>query len=373
MRFLPWAIPALLPAVALAQPTLPPVGEVPLLGGSPLLLTLDAEGDGPLTYTVESSDALVTATVLAGNRSLRMQVAGFGEMVFELFDFAVPRATGHIVELADSGFYDGVIFHRVLDDFVIQGGDPTGTGSGGSSLGVFDDQFHVDLQHNRRGVLSMAKTVDDDTNDSQFFVTEGAPRNLDFNYSIFGILVEGESVREAISEVPVGAEGRPVTPVTIESARSFVDQENAVVLLKAPEGVTGAADVTVIVRNESGQETRQTFRVNVTPDNIDSPPFLADIPELRTRVDTPLSYQLQAIDVEDSLSARYLGQADLASNGLPVPVQANPNLQYRVDFITGLLTITPTNGLTGRHFITVATAVSVTAVDYQVVPVVIEP
>ena len=372
MRFLPWPILALLPTVAVAQPTLPPVGEVPLSGGSPLLLTLDAEGEGPLTYSVESSDALVTATVLADNRSLRMQVTGFGEMVFELLDFAARRATDRIVELADSGFYDGVIFHRVIDNFVIQGGDPTGTGSGGSPLGDFDDQFHVDLQHNRTGILSMAKSFDD-TNDSQFFITEEAQRHLDFNHSIFGILVEGESVRQSISGVPVGAEDRPVTNVVIQSVRSFVDEENAVVLLKAPEGATGAADVTVIARNASGQETRQTFRVNVTPDSIDSPPFLADIPELRTRVDTPLSYQLQAIDVEDSISARYLDQTGLASNGLAVPVQANPNLQYRVDFTTGLLTITPTSGLTGPQLITVATGVSVTAVDYQVVSVVIEP
>jgi len=372
MRFLRLLVLAFLPAVASAQPTLPPIGEVPLLGGSPLLLTLDAEGDGPLTFSVQSSDALVTATVLADNRSLRMQVAGFGEMVFELFDFAARRATDRIVGLADSGFYDGVIFHRVIDNFVIQGGDPTGTGSGGSPLGDFDDQFHVDLQHNRNGILSMAKSFDD-TNDSQFFITEGPQRHLDFNHSIFGILVEGEAVRQSISAVPVGAEGRPATNVVIESARSFVDEENAVVLLKAPEGATGAADVTVVVRNGSGQETRQTFRVNVTPDAIDSAPFLADIPELRTRVDTPLSYQLQAIDVEDSVSARYLDQTGLASNSLAVPVQANANLQYRVDFTTGLLTITPTSGLTGRQLLTVATGVSVTAVDYQVVVVVIEP
>ncbi len=358
MRFLPWAFLAVFPAVAVAQPTLPPVGDVQLLGGSPLILTLDAEGEGPLTYTVQTSDSLVSAAVLAGNRSLRMQVAGFGEMVFELFDENARRATDHIVELADSGFYDGVIFHRVIDNFVIQGGDPTGTGSGGSPLGAFDDQFHVDLQHNRTGLLSMAKSQDD-TNDSQFFVTEGAQRHLDYNHTIFGVLVEGESVREAISEVPVGTGDRPVTNVVIESARSFLDEENAVVLLKAAEGATGAADVTIVVRSSSGQEARQTFRVNVTPDAIDSPPFLADIPELRTRVDTPLSYQLRAIDVEDPSSARFLDQTGLAANGLTVPAQANTNLQYRVDFTTGLLTITPTNGLTGRQLLTVATAVSV--------------
>ncbi len=372
MRFLPALTLVLLPVLAVAQPTLPPIGEVQLLGGSPLLLTLDAEGEGPLTFTVESSDALVTATVLADNRSLRLQVAGFGEMIFELLDFAARRATDRIVQLADSGFYNGVIFHRVINNFVIQGGDPTGTGSGGSSLGSFDDQFHVDLQHNRTGILSMAKSFDD-TNDSQFFITEGPQRHLDFNHSIFGILVEGESVRESISGVPVGAGDRPLTDVVIESARSVLDEENAVVLLKAPEGATGAADVTVVVRNGFGLESRQTFRVSVAPDVIDSPPFLADIPALATRVDTPLSYQLEAIDAESSAPARFLDQTGLAANGLPVPVPANPNLQYRVDFNTGLLTITPTNGLTGRHLFTVATAVSVSAVDYQVVPVVIEP
>ncbi len=373
MRFLPGLALVLVPATGFTQPTLPPIGDIQLLGGSPLFLALDAE-EGPLTYSVQSSDPIVTATVLADNRSLRLRVAGFGEMVFELFDFAARRATDHIVQLSDSGFYDGVIFHRVIDNFVIQGGDPTGTGEGGSPLGNFDDQFHVDLQHNRTGILSMAKTFDD-TNDSQFFITEGAQRRLDFNHSIFGILVEGESVRQAISAVPVGGanDDRPLTNVVIEQARSFIDEENAVVLLKAPEGTTGAADLTVVIRNAAGQETRQTVRVNVTPDNIDSAPFLADIPELRTRVDAPLSYQLQAIDAENDNSARFLDQSTLASNGLPVPVQANPNLQYSVDFISGLLTITPTNGLTGRHLISVATGASPRAVDYQVVPIVIEP
>jgi cyclophilin family peptidyl-prolyl cis-trans isomerase len=371
MRFLQGLCLILVPASVLAQPTLPPIGDISVLGGSPLMLVLDAEGDGPLTYSVQSSDPIVTPTLLANNRSLRMRVAGFGEMVFELFDFGARRATDHIVQLADSGFYDGVIFHRVIDNFVIQGGDPTGTGEGGSPLGDFDDQFNVDLQHNRTGILSMAKSFDD-TNDSQFFITEGPQRHLDFNHTIFGILVEGESVRQAISGVPVSSSDRPVTNVTIELARSFIDDENAVVMLKAPEGATGAADLTVVVRNAAGQETRQTVRVNVTPDNIDGAPFLADIPELQTRAGTPLSYQLQAIDVEGT-PAHFLDQTGLTSNGLPVPAQANTNLQYRVDFNTGLVTITPSNGLTGRQQITVATGVSVNAVDYQVVTVVIEP
>ncbi len=171
----------------------------------------------------------------------------------------------------------------------------------------------------------MAKSLDD-TNDSQFFITEGAQRHLDYNHSIFGILVEGESVREAISEVPVNApdEGRPLTPVAIETARSFVDEENAVVMLKAPEGATGAADLTVVIRNAAGQETRQTVRVNVTPDSIDSAPFLADIPEQRTRVDTPLSYQLQAIDVEFTLQRVFWIRPASLKTGSPCRCKPTP-------------------------------------------------
>jgi cyclophilin family peptidyl-prolyl cis-trans isomerase len=341
------------------------------MGGSPLHIPLDGQDPAgrPLHYSVVTSGDLVKATVLTGNRSLRIEVQDFGDMVFQLFDGRAPRATNHIVALADSGFYDGVTFHRIIDGFVIQGGDPTGTGTGGSALGNFDDQFHVTLQHNRTGVLSMAKSSDD-TNDSQFFVTEGAQRHLDFNHTIFGILVEGEDVRDRISGVAVDSSSRPLAPVVMQTVRSFIDEENAVVMLEAPEGATGAADVTVTVRNERGQESHQTFRVDVTPDTINSPPFLADIPEITTAVNTPVTYQLQAIDAEGD-PAHFLDQSTLAGNGLAVPLQADSDLHYSVDFDTGLLTITPVNGITGRHYLTVATAITVENVDYQIVSVLI--
>lgn len=363
-----------LAGAASSQPTLAPIGEQQLLSGSPLHVPLDGfggEGAG-LTFSVESSDpTLVAATVLEGRRSLRMTVAGFGTMVFHLFDARVPRATNHIAELADGGFYDGLIFHRVIDNFVIQGGDPTGTGTGNSDLGTFDDQFHVDLQHNRTGLLSMAK-AGDDTNDSQFFVTEFAQRHLDFNHSIFGILVEGDEVREAISEVPVDANDKPVEDVRMTEVRTFEDAQNAVLMLKAPEGATGAVDVTVVVRNERGQEARETFRVNVVPDTFNTPPFLADIPEIVTKVNTTVTYQLEAIDVEGD-PAKFLDQNGLSLNGFAVPVVAPSDLDYQVDFDSGLLTITPRNGLTGRQRISVGTAATLDAVDTQVVTVVIEP
>ncbi|TDI39141.1 MAG: peptidylprolyl isomerase [Acidobacteria bacterium] len=356
-----------------AQPTFQTIPQTTLLAGSPIHIPLDGRNPSgqALSFTAVSSDPLVTPKVLTGNRSLRIRVADFGVMVFELFDGRVRRATNRIVTLATNGFYNGIIFHRVINDFVLQGGDPTGTGAGGSTLGSFNDKFHVDLQHNRTGLLSMAKSRDD-SNDSQFFITEGPQRHLDFNHSIFGILVEGEAVRQRISNVATGPDDRPITDVVMESVESFIDSQNAVLMLKAPEGATGTVDITVTVRNASGAETQQTFRVNVTPDLVNSPPFLAEIAEIQTPVNTAVTYQLIARDVEGD-PALFLDQDSMAANGLQVPVVANENLQYVVDFNTGFMTVTPTNGLSGRHQISVATAMNINAVDYQVVPVVIGP
>ena len=360
-------------ATGFPQPRFTPIPESTLLAGSPLHVPLDGidPSGQALTYTAVASDPLVTATVIAGNRSLRIQVATYGTMVFQLFDGRVRRATNRIATLADSGFYNGVIFHRIINDFIIQGGDPTGTGTDGSPLGNFDDQFHVDLQHNRTGLLSMAKAADD-TNNSQFFITEGAQRHLDVIHSIFGLLIEGESVRQQISNVAVDPSGndRPVADVVMESVSTFVDTQNAVLMLKAPEGATGAVDVTVTVQNSSGMSTSQTFRVNVTPDTINSPPFLADIPEITTPIDTNVTYQLVAIDTEGD-PAFYLDQQSMSANGLPIPVSAPLSMQYTVNFDTGLLTVSPRNGISGVQRISVATAVSLNAVDYQVVRVVV--
>ena len=162
-----------------STPFLAEIGTTVLQGGSPLMVGLDGydpNGDA-LTYTATSDNpTLVQPTILSGNQSLKLNVKNYGTMVYQLFDNLVPRVTSRIKQLVNSGFYDmtgtnNITFHRVINDFVLQAGDPTGTGSGGSQLGDFDDQFHVDLQHNRSGLLSMAKGSDD-SNDSQFFVTE---------------------------------------------------------------------------------------------------------------------------------------------------------------------------------------------------------
>lgn len=353
------------------------IADVTLRAGSPLMIPLDGfDTEGrELSFSATSSDGSVTTSIADGNRSLKIDVTGFGTMVFQLFEDRVPGVTDHIIELAESGYYDGVIFHRVIDTFVIQGGDRTGTGSGGSSLGAFDDLFDVDLQHNRTGLLSMAKSYDD-TNDSQFFITEGAQRHLDFQHSIFGVLVEGESVREAISNVPVNSENnsyRPISNVTMSNVDVIVDRQNRVLMLKAPEGMTGATDITVTATDDLGNTYQQTFHVTVQPDNVNSNPYLAPIPDIYTAVNTPVEFQLQAIDVEGGLiggqNVYFLDQHVLNDVELYVPVQAHPDLAYVVDIETGLTTIAPQNGLTGTYTFTVAVGVDTKNIDYQVVTV----
>ena len=156
---------------------------------------------------------------------------GYDDMVLELFEQRAPRASGRVIELPQNNFYDGIIFHRVIDNFMIQGGDPTGTGTSGSTLGNFDDDFHPELLHVAPGVISFAKSSDD-TNNSQFFITEVPTRYLDGNHSVFGQLVEGSDVREAISETSTGAGDRPDIDIEMTTISVFDDTENSVVMLR---------------------------------------------------------------------------------------------------------------------------------------------
>jgi cyclophilin family peptidyl-prolyl cis-trans isomerase len=120
-----------------------------------------------------------------------------GQVVIVLFADKVPNTVNNFVFLAREGFYDGTTFHRVIPDFMAQGGDPSGTGSGGPGY-RFADEFHPDLKHDGPGVLSMAN-AGPDTNGSQFFITYRATSWLDKKHSVFGRVVEGMDVIEAIT------------------------------------------------------------------------------------------------------------------------------------------------------------------------------
>jgi cyclophilin family peptidyl-prolyl cis-trans isomerase len=121
-----------------------------------------------------------------------------GDIVVELYADRAPRTVENFVNLARAGFYDGTTFHRVISGFMAQGGDPTGTGTGGPGY-QFDDEFHPSLRHDSAGILSMAN-AGAGTNGSQFFITYGPTPHLDDRHSVFGKVTEGLDVLRSIRE-----------------------------------------------------------------------------------------------------------------------------------------------------------------------------
>ncbi|MDD4877634.1 MAG: peptidylprolyl isomerase [Candidatus Nanoarchaeia archaeon] len=145
-----------------------------------------------------------------------MLETSMGNIKIQLFDDKVPVTAGNFQKLVSDGFYNGVIFHRVIPDFMIQGGDPTGTGMGGPGYKI-KDEFDSSLRHSKAGILSMAN-AGPNTGGSQFFITLAATPWLDGRHAVFGEVIEGMDVVTAIGKTPVGAQDRPRTDVVINKA-----------------------------------------------------------------------------------------------------------------------------------------------------------
>lgn len=140
-----------------------------------------------------------------------------GDIKIKLFEDKAPITTANFKKLVKQGFYDGTIFHRVISDFMIQGGDPTGTGTGGPGYTI-KDEFVPELKHGKAGILSMANTGMPNTGGSQFFITLVPTPWLDGKHSVFGEVIEGTDVVEAIGKVQTRAGDRPVNEVKIIKA-----------------------------------------------------------------------------------------------------------------------------------------------------------
>ena len=136
-----------------------------------------------------------------------------GRIVIELYPKDAPKAVANFLKLAQQGFYNGIIFHRVIPGFMIQTGDPTGTGGGGPGY-AFEDEFSPRLHHDGPGVVSMAN-AGPNTNGSQFFITLAATPWLDGRHTIFGRVLEGQGVVEAIVALPRNAQDRPLEDVAM--------------------------------------------------------------------------------------------------------------------------------------------------------------
>ena len=150
---------------------------------------------------------------MSENRKIKF-TTNKGVFVAEMFEDKAPLTTKNFIELVEKGFYDGIIFHRVIDGFMIQGGDPTGTGMGGPGYKI-KDEFGEGLKHDDEGILSMAN-AGPNTGGSQFFITLAPTPWLNGHHAIFGKGVEGMDVVRLIGVVPTDFRDRPREAVTME-------------------------------------------------------------------------------------------------------------------------------------------------------------
>lgn len=150
---------------------------------------------------------------MSENRKIKF-TTNKGVFVAEMFEDKAPLTTKNFIELVEKGFYDGIIFHRVIDGFMIQGGDPTGSGMGGPGYKI-KDEFGEGLKHDDEGVLSMAN-AGPNTGGSQFFITLAPTPWLNGHHAIFGKVVEGMDVVRLIGVVPTDFRDRPREAVTME-------------------------------------------------------------------------------------------------------------------------------------------------------------
>ena len=301
--------------------------------GKTIQIPLVTDYDGPVTYAIRTGGRTVQAYLHPStNTFVQMNVAGYDEpMVFELFNDVAPETTRRFIGLVNSGFYNGLSFHRVINNFVIQGGSPDGTGTG-RPQSTGDDEFDPSTIFSGTGQLAMANGAKDD-NGSQFFITDGPQRGLDFNNTIFGQLVRGQATQQAISSVYVDSDKRPIEPVTISSARVISDTTDAVLQLKALSATGTTVRVTAVTADGNSSET---FSINPFADTTNAPPILDPLPKVYyVAQNQPLVTDLSATDLEGD---------PVVWNGLRITSDGVAGASIAAD---GHLVITPQTGFTG--------------------------
>ena len=151
---------------------------------------------------------------------VEMKIQDYGVLTIEIDDSVAPKTAANFLKLVDDKFYDGLSFHRIIKGFMIQGGCPQGTGTGGPGYhieGEFSSNgFNNPLKH-EKGVISMARAMDPNSAGSQFFIMHEASPHLDGQYAAFGKVIEGLDIVDKIANVKTGFQDRPVEKIVIES------------------------------------------------------------------------------------------------------------------------------------------------------------
>ena len=185
-----------------------------------VLLFVWTNGPSESSTPTTASSAHIINSTNSNNQNMITITTSKGTIVFETYDADAPNTVKNFVTLANKGFYDGLIFHRVINGFMIQGGDPTGTGRGGPGY-TFADELNAESPSYQTGyvpgTVAMAN-AGPNTNGSQFFIMQ-ANTPLPHDYTIFGHVVSGLDVVNAIAAVPVDANDKPLTPVVMQTVK----------------------------------------------------------------------------------------------------------------------------------------------------------
>ena len=351
----------------------------------------DADGD-VLTYTVTSSNARVFARLKTGNPHVKIHVhtdndgsgsAYDGDLEFELFRSFAPETAASIAGYAQAGYYDNVTFHRIVPDFVIQGGDPAGTGSGqvyqldaqgrivyntqGSPTVLADynenyklpNEFSPELIFSGRGQLAMANsgygggfqytgnpryfTANyDATNGTQFFMTLGPQRFLDFKHTIYGQLVRGFDTMTKLATVPTTSrvtsndpnnpnyhlpalDNRPNSDVKMTSVSVAPSRTDASLFVTAI--APGMSTLKVTATDSAGHSASRLIAVTAVADTTNDPPILEPLPPVVMPLGGVPEIQLHTIDLEsDAVSARFPVEDGINQQVIYAGLNAN-NLQ----------------------------------------------
>ena len=367
-----------------------------------LPVTVTNTPSGPVTTTVTSSTSNVAASVVQGGESVRFDVTGTdsngvafsGSMTVLLFTDSAPNAAQRIIDLVNSGYYNGKLFPRVVNDFVIQGGGSSTADN--SSLPPFETEINSNYQFNSPGLLAMANASSSDSNNSQFFITDtnlpltGGTANIETNleaqlndkYSIVGILTSGFDIYQKIITTTVtaqadgGEDSSPTEPITITSATVFKDTSDAVIELTPTPGFTGTANITVTANDGSATPATAPFTVTGTADATNGPPFIGALTNQTTTEGTPVSFQVPVTDPSGVTTTIAIRNSD---PGQKDDFTTSPtNATVSINQTTDEATVTPVAGFTGTIQLEVgvrptADADVLSSYDTQIITLTVNP
>ncbi len=268
------------------------ISNITLAAGTSTLVALNGTDLGQTVhFEVTTSDPTKVAPIVMPqtNKSVQFNIDGLGMMTFQLFDNLTPNTATWIENLVNANFYNGDYIYRAeTGSFaLIQGGNKPHQINGGANVNPFpasfgstttiNEEFNPDLNYTTAGALAMARQTSPNTSSSDFFITDGATRSLDYGYSLFGFQTLDQPANGLSTSVLAALDSMPTesssgidylnTPVKINSASIITDTQNGVLMLRAPTGVTGSFTVTVTAYDgTTNTPTTKTFTVNVVAD-----------------------------------------------------------------------------------------------------------